>query len=383
MEHHNLRDSHSNQVFVLSWLNGYTHTSFAERREPLRRIDAISFTFWRTLLQLLQERYSSFTKARNGRIKKRSSKFSVMGTTSSHWELNHEVSLDQMYKLTLPDHVAMDFTNKPEFLFVMYGLLCIGAIPAIINFNLISTPLIHCITAANAKMFVFDSEIAANVAGIKDVLAVKGIRSICLIDSDGVPPKEDVSWAQSVTASSIEAQSSSERPPDTLRSGPKLVDMEMLMYTSGTTGLPKPAIISFNKMGFAPILFLRWAHFTPKDRLFSCMPLCHATALILGACLMVRAQGTYIIGRKFKTKTFWKEVRESKATVIQYVGEMCRYLLSTPPSDQDKNHLVRMAVGNGMRPDVWNRFRYRFGVDTIAELYAATGHPLDFGLLVC
>jgi len=280
-----------------------------------------------------------------------------------------------MSGLTPPDHVAMDFTNKPEFLFVMYGLLCIGAIPAIINYNLHSTPLVHCITAADAKTFVFDSEIAINVAGIKDILAIKGIRSICLIDSDGIAPVEDLSWAQSVTASSIEAESSSERPPDALRSGPKLVDTEMLMYTSGTTGLPKPAIISFNKMGFAPILFARWAHLTPRDRFFSCMPLYHATALILGACLIVHVRGTYIIGTKFKTNTFWNEVRESKATVIQYVGEMCRYLLSTPPSDQDKNHLVRLALGNGMRPDVWNRFRNRFGVDTIAELYAATGQP--------
>jgi acyl-CoA synthetase (AMP-forming)/AMP-acid ligase II len=272
----------------------------------------------------------------------------------------------------------MDFTNKPEFLFVLYGLLCIGAVPAIINFNLSSNPLVHCVTAANAKTLIFDSEIAANVVGIKESLAEKGIRSFCLIDSYGNPPKEDVSWAQSVTASSIETQSSSERPPDSLRSGPELIDMEILMFTSGTTGLPKPAIVSFNKMAFAPLVFARWAHLTPKDRFYTCMPLYHATALILGASLMVRAQGTFIIGHKFHTHTFWQEVRESQATVIQYVGEMCRYLLSSKPSDQDKNHLVKKAFGNGMRPDVWNRFRTRFGVDTIAELYAATGQIFIF-----
>ena len=79
------------------------------------------------------------------------------------------------------------------------------------------------------------------------------------------------------------------------------------------------------------------------------------------------------MGHKFSATTFWDEVRESRATCIQYVGEMCRYLLSVRPSDSDKDHCVRLAFGNGMRPEVWNRFRERFGVDTIAELYAATG----------
>jgi len=147
----------------------------------------------------------------------------------------------------------------------------------------------------------------------------------------------------------------------------------MLMFTSGTTGLPKPAIISFNKLGAAPALFTTWAGIKPSDRFYTCMPLYHATALLLGAALMVISKGTLVLGHKFSTQTFWKEVRESKATCIQYVGEMCRYLIAAPPSKDDKNHNIRMAFGNGMRPDVWNRFRYRFGVDTVAELYAATG----------
>lgn len=79
------------------------------------------------------------------------------------------------------------------------------------------------------------------------------------------------------------------------------------------------------------------------------------------------------MGHKFSTQTFWDEVRSSNATCIQYVGEMCRYLLSAPATSRDKDHNARKAFGNGMRPDVWNRFRHRFGVDTIAELYAATG----------
>ena len=91
--------------------------------------------------------------------------------------------------------------------------------------------------------------------------------------------------------------------------------------------------------------------------------------------MIIQGRGTIVLGHKFKTQTFWDEVRDSKATCIQYVGEMCRYLLSAPPSSRDRDHCVTKAFGNGMRPDVWNRFRERFGIDTIAELDAATGLP--------
>ena len=88
---------------------------------------------------------------------------------------------------------------------------------------------------------------------------------------------------------------------------------------------------------------------------------------------------TFVIGRKFSNRTFWHDVRAQKATIIQYVGETCRYLLTAPPQldpatgeDLDRKHQVRIAFGNGLRPDIWNAFKERFGIDTIAEFYGAT-----------
>lgn len=108
------------------------------------------------------------------------------------------------------------------------------------------------------------------------------------------------------------------------------------------------------------------------------MPLYHSSASILGVCAALHTGATIVIGRKFSTKTFWQEVRASNATIIQYVGETCRYLLSAPPQldengvDLDKQNKVRVAFGNGLRPDVWNKFKERFGIEAIAEFYSAT-----------
>ncbi len=112
------------------------------------------------------------------------------------------------------------------------------------------------------------------------------------------------------------------------------------------------------------------------------MPLYHASAALLafGPCLVGGI--TFVIGHKFSTRNFWIDVRTSNATVIQYVGETCRYLLAAPPQvdastgeNLDKKHNVRVAFGNGLRPDIWNRFKERFGIETISEFYSATESP--------
>lgn len=109
------------------------------------------------------------------------------------------------------------------------------------------------------------------------------------------------------------------------------------------------------------------------------MPLYHATAAILAFTAVLFNGSTIIIGHRFSTRSFWKEARENDATIVQYVGETMRYLLAAPRQrdpvtgeDLDKKHRVRLAYGNGMRPDVWNQVKERYGIETIGEFYSAT-----------
>ena len=113
-----------------------------------------------------------------------------------------------------------------------------------------------------------------------------------------------------------------------------------------------------------------------------CMPFYHSAAFILCFVPCLHSGTTCAIGHKFSNRTFWKEVRASKATIIQYVGETCRYLLAAPPlldpqtgKNLDADNCVQIALGNGLRPDVWGRFKERFGIETICEFYAATEGP--------
>lgn len=107
-------------------------------------------------------------------------------------------------------------------------------------------------------------------------------------------------------------------------------------------------------------------------RTYSSLPLFHGTAFFAGLCYSVGNAGTLCLKRKFSASSFWKDVHESRATRILYIGELCRYLMATPPSPYDTNHNCIVATGNGLRGEIWERFRQRFSVPEIREFYRST-----------
>ncbi|EUA73317.1 AMP-binding enzyme family protein [Mycobacterium xenopi 4042] len=109
-----------------------------------------------------------------------------------------------------------------------------------------------------------------------------------------------------------------------------------------------------------------------SDTLYCCLPLYHNNALTVALASVLTSGATLALGRSFSASRFWDEVIANDATAFIYIGEICRYLLNQPPKPTDRAHRVRLIAGNGLRPEIWDEFTARFGIDRVCEFYAAS-----------
>jgi fatty-acyl-CoA synthase len=168
------------------------------------------------------------------------------------------------------------------------------------------------------------------------------------------------------------AAASEQSPGKAARAGVTLKDRAFFIYTSGTTGLPKAANFSHMRMLFMMTGFFGALRPNSSDRIYDPLPLYHSTGGVCAVGLAFLSGGALIIKRKFSVHEFWSDVHSYGATMFEYIGELCRYLLNAPPSPLEHGHKVRAITGNGLRPEIWRQFQTRFAIPRIVEFYGAT-----------
>ena len=149
-------------------------------------------------------------------------------------------------------------------------------------------------------------------------------------------------------------------------------DKALFIYTSGTTGMPKAANINHYRLMLAAYGFSGVMDTRADDRMYDCLPMYHTAGGVVAIGATLVAGGSVFIREKFSAREFWDEVVAHDCTLFQYIGELCRYLTEAPPHPRERAHRLRLAIGNGLRPEVWPRFPARFAIPRILEFYAAT-----------
>ncbi|KAF1991227.1 fatty-acyl-CoA synthase [Aulographum hederae CBS 113979] len=254
--------------------------------------------------------------------------------------------------------VAMYLNNSPEFMIMWFACLCIGAAPAFINYNLEGKGLLHCLDVCETKLIIVDDDDAfrTRIEGSRADIEHRNTRIVY----------HTKQLMQEI------AQKSPLSPGDEYRSNVKGSDPLCLIYTSGTTGLPKGCAFTISRFR------LLGCHIKPPyecvpgvDCWYNSMPLYHGTGGITTS-LMLQAGLSVAIAPRFSVSNFWPDIHDSGSTWFVYVGETARYLLSAPPHPLERSHRLRGAYGNGLRPDVWMKFRERFNVPEIAEFFNST-----------
>jgi fatty-acyl-CoA synthase len=259
------------------------------------------------------------------------------------------------------DVVCLLMSNRPEYAAIWLGIVRAGGVVALLNTNLRGAPLAYCINIVRPRHIIvaddllpaWDSAAPLVEAGPK-------------VWTHGGPGPEDHRIDTALAGFDEEPLSPSERPALTLD------DPCLYIYTSGTTGLPKAAHINHYRVYGAMLAFSRFMEATKEDRIYNCLPLYHTSGGVLGIGSALVAGGSVFIREKFSVSQFWDDAVAQDCTRFQYIGELCRYLLNAPPHPRERGHRIRIACGNGLRPDIWGAFRERFGIDHVREFYAAT-----------
>ena len=242
--------------------------------------------------------------------------------------------------------IGLTIGNCADYFAIWLGLSGAGYVVALLNTNLRGAALAQCVAGAGCLRFVAD---AAGAAALVDA---------------GVPRGTPIHAPDDLQASPADT---AEVPFDA-----RLDDVALLIYTSGTSGLPKAARVSHRRLVTWSLWFAGLMDVTPADRMYNCLPMYHSVGGVVATGSMLVAGASVVVADRFSAHRFWADVAQHACTIFQYIGELCRYLLAAPPVPEERAHTLRLCCGNGLRGEVWAPFAARFAVPQILEFYAAT-----------
>lgn len=265
--------------------------------------------------------------------------------------------------------VAILAENHANVLACVAALAKLGAISGMLNPGLRGDALRHSVATMGPAQFVVSADCVATFqdAGLRNAAPVWWLAG----HADDAAP---AGW-QDLEAAAAQAAS---RNPDSTGLV-SIRDPFCYILTSGTTGMPKASRMSHQRwlkaMGGLGQLALR---LKPDDVLYCALPLYHNNALTVSWSAALGAGAALALDRKFSASRFWDRARHFDATAFSYIGELCRYLLAQPEAPGDRQHRVRACIGNGLRPDLWQTFKQRFGIGQVCEFYGASEGNMGF-----
>ncbi|MGW0159042.1 long-chain-acyl-CoA synthetase FadD6 [Mycobacterium sp. NPDC003323] len=248
------------------------------------------------------------------------------------------------------DVVGIMLRNSPDSVLLMLATVKCGATAGMLNYHQRGKVLAHSIGLLDAKAIIAESDLV-------EPITESGV------ETTGLMTVEDLRQAATTAPTTNPATTAAVLAKD----------KAFFIFTSGTTGMPKASVMTHYRWlralaGFGG-LGLR---LNSNDTLYCCLPLYHNNALTVSVGSALNAGAALALGKSFSASRFWDDVVRFDATAFVYIGEICGYLLNQPPKPTDRAHNIRVIVGNGLRPAIWDQFTKRFGIPRVCEFYGAS-----------
>lgn len=260
--------------------------------------------------------------------------------------------------------VALMLSNHPRFLSAFFATQKLGAYAVPVNIALVGEGLTYILNHSDVAAIVCDHETAVKLAAVRAQLT--NVKHIWVNAAEA--PAGYVLPAGMLDFAALERGSERDDANLGVRADPEAPSF--LLYTSGTTGLPKAVAQPYGQQRVKAIGLLANAVYSPQDKLYTCLPLFHANALLLTTMQGLWVGIPVVLSKRFSASRFWKEIAESGATQFNTIGGMIPIMLKTPPSPYDKAHKVKRVLSAACPVDAWEPFEKRFGVE-IWEAYGA------------
>lgn len=235
----------------------------------------------------------------------------------------------------------------------------IGAVYLPLNVLLTGEPLRQVMAHSRSRILVVAADLLPAVEAVRTGLPC--LRDVLVV---GGPPRRD----GSPRLDDLVAEASGRRPaaPAEDPGAPA-----KLMYTSGTTGVPKGVVWSRRcEAVWADAYGRECLPIGPGEMVYCCLPLFHVTAQGTVLAALVRG-GRVTVDDGFQPFGFWKRIRESEAVMFTFVGTILSALTRRHPDPSDLDNPVRRIVGAAAPTDRWREVEQRFGLD-IVETWGQT-----------
>lgn len=259
------------------------------------------------------------------------------------------------------DGIAVMMPNRPEWLYVYFATQKIGAYAVPVNTALKGESLTYILNHSEAQVFFLSWELVEPFSAIQGNLSA--LRHL-IVDATEAP--QDFSLPDGAIA--LQSRMDALAEEVTFPIDPEAI--AGLMYTSGTTGLPKGVVMRYRGMNLEDFATFARLAYRQDDILYTCLPLFHGNALFLTAVRGLVAGLKVALSRRFSASRFWEEVRRYGATSFNALGAMIPILLKQPPRPDDADNPVRLVLSAATPAWAWEEFERRFNV-TIWEGYGA------------